>query len=83
MHLHRQPDRAVKVFDKDTEIVTVAQILPLVLAQQRIKRFSVFSAQGDALQRVGMAGIDGVNAGAYPLLRQIAVHGLVTEKVAK
>ena len=83
MHLHRQADRTVKVFDKYAEIVPVPQVFPLMLTQQFVKRFAVLPAQGDALQRVGMAGIDGVYGGTDPLLRLVSVHRLISEKVAE
>ena len=83
MHLHGQADGAVQELDQHAQILALAQALLLVGGEQLIKGHAVFLADGDALQWIGVARIDGAHRRGDPLLGIEAVLGGVTHEVVE
>ena len=81
--LHGKTDGAVQILDQHPQIFSVTQIFLRILGQQFVEGLSVLPAQGDALQRVGVARVQGPDTGADPFLRLAAIFGGIPQKVVK
>ena len=84
--LHGQADGAVQILDQHADIFTFTQAVGLVLLEKLGKGQLGALHHGDALQRAGGIGVDGMDSGCDPLLRMEAIlRGIpqeVTEELA-
>jgi hypothetical protein len=78
--LHGQANGTVKEFYKDTQILPISKILLFMLPQELIEGSTVFGTEGDPLQRIGMAGIDGPDRGADPFFGVVTVRSFLADK---
>ena len=83
MHLHRQADGAVQELDQHAQILALAQALLFVGGEQFAEGHAVLLADGDALQGIGVARIDGAHRRGDPLLRIEAILGGIAHEIVE
>ena len=81
--LHGQADGAVQILDQHADIFTVSQTVCPVLLEKLGKGQIGALHHGDALQRAGGIGVDGMDGGSDPLLRMEAILRGVPQEVTE